>query len=269
MLRIAQTDWRPAQASALTELPRPIHFRAYELARGTHVEAHTHPWCHFLYARSGVMQIRAGASRSLLPPFHGMWIPAGTAHEAWILEDVALESLFIDPQQLEAPRQGCQVVQIDEFARAFIHHANRVTPEHYDAQGREGRMLAVLLDVLEALPATAFSLPCPSEPRLAAMCDAIQRSPGDAHRQKDWADALHMSPRTFARRFQDETGLTFSQWRQRLRLQQAVVLLESGQGVTQAALELGYNSPSAFTHAFATLFGMTPSQFLQKQNDDA
>ena len=76
-----------------------------------------------------------------------------------------------------------------------------------------------------------------------------------------------MSPRTFTRHFQDETGLTSSQWRQRLRLQQAIMLLESGLSVTQAALELGYNSPSAFTHAFATLFGMTPSQFLKQQSE--
>lgn len=267
MLRVERSVWRPAQASALTELPRPVYFRAYALAKGTHVEAHSHPWCHFLYARSGVMQVRVRSSRALLPPFHGMWIPAGVAHEAWIVDDVELESLFITPDQLTNPQHGCQVVQMSEFARAFIHHANGVISERYDAQGKEGRMLAVLLDVLEALPATAFSLPCPSEPRLAAMCDAIQQSPSEPHRQQDWARALHMSPRTFARHFQDETGLTFSQWRQRLRLQQAIMLLESGLSVTQAALELGYNSPSAFTHAFATLFGMTPSQFLKQQSE--
>lgn len=264
MSKTAGTHWHSAQASSLTALPRPVYFRSYHIPCGTHVEAHRHAWSQFIYARAGVMHIQAEGSRSLIPPLYGVWIPGGMLHEAWTLEDVDLESLFIEPAQLEARRQECNVVLVSDFARAFIHHANSSIAEQYDIEGKEGRMLAVLLDVLQALPNAAFHLPQPAHAAMAAMCQAMQKDPGAPHLQEGWAKQLHMSPRTFSRRFQEETGLAFSAWRQRLRLLNAIMLLKSGRTVTDVALELGYNSPSAFAHAFSAMFGASPRQFLKQ-----
>ena len=44
-------------------------------------------------------------------------------------------------------------------------------------------------------------------------------------------------------------------------MQQAVVSLSNGAPVTEAALDAGYQSPSAFIAAFKRAFGVTPARW--------
>ncbi len=72
-----------------------------------------------------------------------------------------------------------------------------------------------------------------------------------------------MSGRTLARRFEAELGMGLRSWRRRLRLFKAVELLGGGMGVTQAAMELGYGSTSAFVYAFRTEMGRSPQAHMR------
>lgn len=53
----------------------------------------------------------------------------------------------------------------------------------------------------------------------------------------------------------------FKEWRQKVRLLEAINLLEKGLSVTQVALEVGYQSPSAFTYAFKQVFDTNPASY--------
>ena len=64
-----------------------------------------------------------------------------------------------------------------------------------------------------------------------------------------------------ARRFAAETGLTFGAWRRRARLLAAIERLAGGEAVTVVALEAGYDSVSAFIHAFRRDLGVTPGRY--------
>jgi len=57
--------------------------------------------------------------------------------------------------------------------------------------------------------------------------------------------------------------MTFSKWRQQLRLLRAMQRLASGEKVTAAALEAGYNSTSAFISMFRKQLGTTPTRYLK------
>jgi AraC-like DNA-binding protein len=74
------------------------------------------------------------------------------------------------------------------------------------------------------------------------------------------ARASGASPRTLQRLFLDETGFGFSDWRLRLRLLHAATLLGDGASVTEAGLEAGYASTSAFIAAFKKQLGRTPAR---------
>jgi AraC-like DNA-binding protein len=63
--------------------------------------------------------------------------------------------------------------------------------------------------------------------------------------------------------FQKETGLTFGKWWQQLRLLHALRLLAGGRAVTSVALDVGYDSPSAFIAAFRRYFGATPARYFE------
>ena len=55
--------------------------------------------------------------------------------------------------------------------------------------------------------------------------------------------------------------MTFFEWRKQLRLLEAIDLLGQGKTVTSVALELGYNSPSAFIAMFRRSLGVCPGQY--------
>jgi len=71
---------------------------------------------------------------------------------------------------------------------------------------------------------------------------------------------VHTTERTLMRRCQRDLGMTFAEWRQRLRVVRATPLLEAGQTVETIALDLGYGSASAFITMFKKLTGSTPDE---------
>lgn len=56
--------------------------------------------------------------------------------------------------------------------------------------------------------------------------------------------------------------MSLRSWRRRLRLFKAVELLGGRLGVTQAALEPGYGTASAFIYAFRTEMGCSPQAYM-------
>jgi transcriptional regulator GlxA family with amidase domain len=72
----------------------------------------------------------------------------------------------------------------------------------------------------------------------------------------------HMSPRTFARRFRDETGTTPHSWVTAQRVQAAEELLElTDHPVDWIANEVGFGNAAALRHHFARARGVSPQQY--------
>lgn len=70
------------------------------------------------------------------------------------------------------------------------------------------------------------------------------------------------SPFYLSRQFSAETGVTMQQYVRQIRLEHAAELLRTGKcNVTEAALEVGYNSLSHFTAAFREAFGCCPGLY--------
>lgn len=71
------------------------------------------------------------------------------------------------------------------------------------------------------------------------------------------------SERTINRLFTKETGMTFGQWRTQAKLMEAIRKLSEGESVINVSIDLGYESPSAFTAMFRRELGTTPSQYFK------
>jgi AraC-like DNA-binding protein len=70
------------------------------------------------------------------------------------------------------------------------------------------------------------------------------------------------SPFHLSRTFSREMGMTIPQYLRQLRMERAAELLKSGRcNVTEAALEVGYNSLSHFSHAFCETMGCCPGLY--------
>jgi AraC-like DNA-binding protein len=73
---------------------------------------------------------------------------------------------------------------------------------------------------------------------------------------------MKTSARTLYRRFLKETGITLARWMQQARLLESIRRLAAGDPVTTVALDLGYESPSAFSTMFRRALGIAPRAFL-------
>jgi AraC-like DNA-binding protein len=143
----------------------------------------------------------------------------------------------------------------------LIVEATRM-PIEYDEQGREGRIMRLIIDEIMASEAVPLHVPMPQHPRLARICSAVLADPAQNDALDDWADVAAMGRRTFTRAFRRETGMSFATWRQNVRLIEAMSRLAIGQSVTRVAFDVGYSSPSAFTAMFRRTFGVAPTHYM-------
>ncbi|MFU0872051.1 helix-turn-helix domain-containing protein [Kluyvera sichuanensis] len=123
------------------------------------------------------------------------------------------------------------------------------------------RLAGVILDEIQSLPQVDLGLPMPQDARLLRIASALIERPDDDRRIEAWASWAGTSPRTVTRRFSAETGFSFTEWRQRVRLLRALELLAEGQSVKSIALDLGYDNVSTFIALFRRVFGMTPGRY--------
>jgi len=98
--------------------------------------------------------------------------------------------------------------------------------------------------------------------RVARVIAHIVAHPLAEHRLQDLAAVAHFSPYHFHRVYSSIAGETVAATVRRVRLALATRLVEQGrQSITQVALEVGYESPQAFTRAFGQFTGQSPRAF--------
>lgn len=68
------------QVPFTTKLPYPVYFRTASLTEEASYPRHRHPWGEFVYAFSGVMELKLAHSHYLAPPQYGIWLPPGVEH---------------------------------------------------------------------------------------------------------------------------------------------------------------------------------------------
>ena len=78
----------------------------------------------------------------------------------------------------------------------------------------------------------------------------------------DLARMVNCSPFYLSRQFAQAGGMTMQQFLRQIRMERAAELLRTGKcNVTEAALEVGYNSLSHFSSAFHETFGCCPGLY--------
>ena len=88
----------------------------------------------------------------------------------------------------------------------------------WDGEARDAprrRVVEVIRDEIRDQPQAAGALLLPAEARLQRLALALSDDPADTRTLAQWANWIGMAPRTLARHFLAETGLSLSAWRQR------------------------------------------------------
>lgn len=242
---------------------QPISAEAFQYPEGHCVGTHTHPVAQLVYAISGTMGVRAAYGTLIVPPRRAVWIPAGTNHTIQILTDTAMRTVYIAKSSATALARGFCVVAVSDLLRELIVAATSL-PQDYSMTGRHRNLVGLLLDEMKVLEQIPLSINDPSDRRTARIAAALRADPADDRPLEHWAAVANSSIRTVGRLFVKETGLTFSQWRQQLRLILAVEKLARGLPITVVAMDLGYATPSAFSYMFRRALGVSPRDYFHQ-----
>lgn len=241
------------------DTPRPIVALGNDYAPGHVLRRHSHRRAQLLFGASGVMSVATDHGNWVVPSQCAVWIPPGVAHEVGMI-GVSTRSLYIEPGVLPSMSADCQVLEVPPLMRQLLMEAVDL-PAHYDETGRDGCLMQMLLHELPRLAPLPLHIPLPTDTALADACRDFLVRP-DAHASAaQWAMRLHVSERTFNRRFREQTGMSFGQWRQRACVVVSLPRLFGGQSVTAVAIDLGYDSPAAFATMFRRSLGRPPSEF--------
>lgn len=223
---------------------------------GTLIAPHAHTAHQIVHAISGTMRVSVQNMMWFVPPGRAMWIPAGTHHSIRCVGHVEMRTAYLSKAH-PAVQATVVVVAVSQLMREILVRL---------AEGDESDMQLLLADMLineiRRGELQSLNLPIPGDPRIAKLALHLQTNPADQITLAAWAKQLGFSERNLIRVIRTETGMTFRELRRLTRVLVSFDKLSAGQSVTETGFDVGFETPSAFIHAFRLLIGHTPRQFM-------
>ncbi|WP_462164358.1 AraC family transcriptional regulator [Pseudoalteromonas xiamenensis] len=239
----------------------PVVAFAHSYSHGIDEPEHTHTCAQLLHTLSGVLRVTTPHGRWIIPPDRALWLPANLPHSVKAHGQVEVRTLYLDPFARADLPSDCGIFQVPALLKALIISAVDI-PAQFPRGGREERIFELILDELRGLSMQDFNVPLPDDKQLYHLCEKITARLDYPWSLIDAACILRVSDRTVSRRFHLSTGLSFGEWLRRKRLLHSMELLARGHNVIDAALAVGYDSPSAFSAMFKRRVGLAPCEFI-------
>ena len=227
---------------------------------------HFHDMHQLVYAFEGAMEIEGTRCKVLVPRQFAAWIPAGTVHRTRI-QRLRSGSVFLPPDQVESPAGAPRVVRVTALMREMILHAMR-----WPIGGACDPTRNVFFDCFARLCAAwideevRLALPSSDDRRVAAAMDHMRRHIARISIAEASAAAA-MSERSLRRHFMRAVGISWEDYRRRLRIHLAIDALDrSDLSIGTIAADHGYDSQSAFAAAFRALMNCSPRDYRRSKN---
>lgn len=256
--------WRAQFGFDYKRQPRPVMARGSNYPNGYREIWHSHEQVQLFYPMNGAARVLTPMGSWMLPPMRAIWLPPGVDHELHMIGGVDSYSVYLEPDAAPWLWPACRVLFITPLLHELIM-ALAQQPREYAEDGIGAHIAVLLLALLrDAESTTQGGLPLPSDRRLRTICSRLLAEPDNDGTLDEWSHTVGASARTLARLFRQETGLTFGQWRQQLRLVEAMARLAQGDSVARVADQLGYQSSSSFIAMFRRSIGETPQRLLRR-----
>lgn len=246
-------EYRPNMDNA----PRPVAVMAKTCGASEHIPLHIHRRGQLLHATSGIMRVETADAAWILPPAKAVWLPPQMPHSVRMRSKVEMRTVYIDPALCRTLPAAPVLAEISGLLRELIL-ALLEEPVDYGEADRGGAIARLILTELGRLDARRFDVPMPRDERALRVAHALLDDPAIDHDLDRWAHEAGASRRTLARLFRHETGLSFAEWRARLRAIDGLARLSNGASVAETAGAVGYASASAFSAMIHRTLGGSP-----------
>lgn len=237
---------------------RPVSILAKDYPHKFIIPVHNHIRDQLVYACSGAMRVNVGKEMWIVPPSRAVYIPAGLDHSVEMRSDVEMRTLYIEAGYFNGLPDKTIIFEVSELLRVLILNflAEKI---EYNEQSRGGDIVRLIVsELLNANTCNNLSVFMPNDERIISVCEKLIKQPDRKETLEEWSYKVGLSARTLARLFLKETGLRFSEWRLRVRMQYAMEALVRGEATKLVAHRCGYSSSSAFTYSFRHFYGITP-----------
>lgn len=219
---------------------------------------------HYLVcAASGVLRLEAGGTRWTLPPSRAALIAAGRPVSVAVTQPVQLSSVLFAPAVLAPPPATLAVFDLTPLARRLLEACAPFEAGTPLTPYGEAMFVALGAAVwaLAERP-SPVRMPAGRSPEVRRALELTEQWLADPLEVDRVAAAVGVAPRTLARRFEAELGMTWRAALRRVRVLRAAELLAgTDRPVTRIAHQVGYGSTSAFNAAFRDLLGTTPTAY--------
>jgi AraC-like DNA-binding protein len=219
---------------------------------------HAHEGGQFILVETGISHLRTELGAWIIPARRVAWVPPGVRHASkpsgsgtgWVV---------IPPVELRNLPDGVCVLRASSLMSASLQRLTQLTA----SDGPMRRLLwQVVAAEVSATQPEPLEVPMPTAPRLLKAAQSVLTRPTAAASLDELAARAGMSRRSFARHFRSETGLPYARWKRAVIAQHALELVAAGHKVSSVALDVGYESVSAFIAMFRRQYGDSPRQFL-------
>lgn len=254
----------PERQKYLMNAPQAVIALALDEPDGHRIPLHWHSRAQLLYASEGVMTVTTASGVWVLPPLRAMWVPAFTEHHIRASGHLSMRTLYIRPDAARNFPTACRIVSVSPLLRELIVYSTTL-PRFYEAGGHAEHVMRLILELIRFSDPAPLDLPIPRDARLRKIYDRLASYPSESRTLEQWGVRVGATGRTLSRLFRAETGMSFHQWRQQLRLLEALRLLGRGEPITNVALDVGYSSLSAFVSVFRKTLGVTPGRYFRNE----
>ncbi|PKE29080.1 AraC family transcriptional regulator [Rahnella sp. AA] len=219
-------------------------------------EWHKHGSGQLFWLSQGLMIIETELTQWVVTPGSMGWFPANLYHRARSTRAVSGKCLYLEPLSSIHFPLCSGVYGTDTFILTLLERLCLNRPADYgDA------LLKVLTCELNHLPELPLQLTLPEDRRARNVANELLKNPGCVLDQTQLANKWGISVRNLSRLFHQETGLTFSRWRQQAKVLSSLQWIFAGLSVNEVAYLSGYSNVSSYIEIFRERFGKTPGQF--------
>ncbi|HGK7508259.1 helix-turn-helix transcriptional regulator [Kluyvera cryocrescens] len=230
-----------------------------------HTGSHATPWHRhesgqLFWLSHGLIVIETELSQWAVTPGSVGWFPANLYHRAKSMGTVKGKCLYLAPAFGGDPSSRSGIYRADTFVFELLgricHSANTSFSDDY-----KDALLHVLAYEMAQMTELPLQLTLPEDRRARNVANELLNNPGCMLNQAQLAHKWGMSVRNLSRLFNQETGLSFSQWRQQAKILSSLQWVLAGLPVAEIAALSGYSNVSAYIEIFRQRFGKTPGQF--------
>ncbi|MFI9121230.1 AraC family transcriptional regulator [Streptomyces bikiniensis] len=220
---------------------------------------HVHDFHQLLYAPLGRITVTTPDGEHELASPLALWLPAGTPHSARFDPESLVLAESFDPAVHHLPFTRTTAIRLGDTVRRQLLARTRGA----DAEAGDAAMFAALTCARTRRDAR-LPLPRPTSEAARTVAGTLIRRPDDPRTATEWAESLYVSSTSLRRAFRAETGIAFSEWRTRVRLNHSLELLTQGHQVGAVAAKVGFTSTNGYILAFRRHFGRTPGAWAKE-----